>query len=378
MTPSKRTVRAVGRAYILLLILSVALAGCSTSNPPSVSQQSRNITEEHLPAGSTLLKGAGATFPSILYRQWFSAYHDAHPDTYINYDPVGSSEGIRRFVGKGVSTEEQVDFGASDAALSDSEIAEAGNEVLMIPATAGCVVLAYNLPGFAGELKLSRRAYASIFLGEITRWDDSQIAQSNPGVKFPNLTIATVVRQDGSGTTLAFTRNLDAINQHWRAQFGPATLVNWPGNAMRAKGNEGVAGLIEKSAGSIGYVGYEFARRLGLNFASLENKEGSYVRPSEQSCAKALANVEMPENLRIFVPDPSGADSYPIVTFSWMLLRKSYRNLQTADAIVKTFRWCLADGKQYVSDLGYVPLPAEVEKKALAALDRVGTAGEQK
>src|SRR5262249_8445565 len=166
------------------------------------------------------------------------------------------------------------DFGASDAAMSDADINRADNNVLMVPVTAGCVVLAYNLPGFQGELKLSRKAYAGIFLGEIKKWNDPLIAQSNPGVKLPNLTIVTPVRQDGSGTTFAFTKNLDAISEKWRSQFGPATLVDWPGNAMRAKGNEGVAGLIGNSEGAVGYVGYEFARKLGLNNAALENKEG--------------------------------------------------------------------------------------------------------
>lgn len=351
-------------------LLGLWLVACSNAGPPKMTTESKHV-DEAIPAGSTRLRGAGATFPAVLYQRWFSVYHDRNPGTYVSYDTVGSSEGIRRFLGKGIPEEEQVDFGASDAALSDSQIAEVNNSVLMLPATAGCVVLAYNLPGFNGELRLSRKAYAGVFLGEITNWDNPQIAQSNSGMKLPRLTIATVVRQDGSGTTFAFTRNLDAINEKWRSQFGPATLVNWPGNAMRAKGNEGVAGLIEKSAGSIGYVGYEFAQRLGLPFASLENKEGHYVRASEQSCAKALNTAEMPENLRVFIPDPAGADSYPIVTFSWILLRRSYGNAQTADAIVKFFQWSLEEGQRYAPELGYVALPPEIAKKALAALNKI-------
>jgi phosphate transport system substrate-binding protein len=354
------------------LTLVGVLAGCPASTPPKPSDGPIGPTEEQLPAGSILLRGAGATFPSLLYKRWFSVYHESHPTTYIRYEAVGSSEGIRRFMGTGVSAEESVDFGASDAALSDSQIAESGNDVLMVPATAGCVVLAYNLPGFTGELFLSRKVYAGIFLGEITNWDDRQIAQANPGVRLPHLTIATVVRQDGSGTTFAFTRNLDAISEKWRSRFGPATVVNWPGNAMRAKGNEGVAGLIENSAGSIGYVGYEFARRIGLNYASLENKEGKYTRPSQQSCAKALATAEMPENLRVFVPDPAGGDAYPIVTFSWILVRKSYRDAQMADAVVKLLHWSLEDGQRFASELGYVALPADVVRRALAVLNKIG------
>jgi phosphate transport system substrate-binding protein len=318
-----------------------------------------------------VIRGAGATFPSLLYKRWFTVYHDSHPDTYIKYAAVGSGEGIRRFIGSNVPEDEQVDFGASDAAMNDAQIAQANNNVVMVPATAGCVVLAYNLPGLGGDLKLSRKAYAGIFLGEITNWDDPLIAQSNPGVKLPRLTIATAVRQDGSGTTYAFTRNLDTINEHWRAQFGPALLVNWPGNAIRAKGNEGVAGLIQKSTGSIGYVGYEFASRIGLDIATLENKDGKFIKPSEQSCSAALATAQVPENLRVYIPDPAGADSYPIVTFSWILLHKSYPSAQTADELRKLFQWSLQDGQRYAPELNYLPLPAEVAEKSLAAVNSI-------
>jgi phosphate transport system substrate-binding protein len=349
----------------------LCLAGCTSSRPPANAEAATNAPD-NIPAGSLVLRGAGATFPSVLYKRWFTVYHDAHPGTYIKYAAVGSGEGIHRFLGKNVDANDQVDFGASDAAMSDAQIAEANNNVLLVPATAGCVVLAYNLPGFNGELKLSRKAYAGIFLGEITNWNDPAIAQSNPGVKLPKLGIVTVVRQDGSGTTYAFTRNLDAISDKWRSQFGPATLVNWPGNAMRARGNEGVAGLIEHSAGSVGYVGYEFARRVGLDTAVLENKEGKFVKASEQSCGAALSSVPLPDNLRAFVPDPAGADSYPLATFSWIMLRKSYPNQQTAEAIRKLFQWSLQDGQRYASELGYVPLPGEVAQKSLAAVASVG------
>lgn len=356
------------------LCLCLSLAACNNSNPPKTVEASTAEPEVKVPEGALLLKGAGATFPSLLYKRWFNAYHDSHPDTYVKYAAVGSGEGVQRFIGKNIEEKDQVDFGASDAAMNDAQIAQTNNDVLMIPATAGCVVLAYNLPGFNSELKLSRRAYSGIFLGQIKNWNDPAITASNPGVKLPNLTIVTAVRQDGSGTTFAFTRNLDAISDQWRGQFGPATLVNWPGNAMRAKGNEGVAGLIEKSAGSIGYVGYEFARRLGLDHATLENKDGKYLKASEQTCSAALANAEMPDNLRLFVPDPSGPDSYPIATFSWILLRKSY-DAKTANALKSLFQWSLQDGQHYASELGYVPLPKSVADKALAAVNSVGPGG---
>ena len=183
------------------------------------------------------------------------------------------------------------------------------------------------------------------------------------------MTIAA--RQDASGTTFAFTNNLSAISDRWRSLFGPATLVNWPGNAMRAKGNEGVSALIQKSEGSIGYVGYEFANRLGLDMAAIENKEGKFIQPSEQSCVAGLASADLPDNLRAFVPDPSGASSYPIVTYSWVLLRKRYENPQTANALRDLFQWSLQDGQRYSSQIGYVPLPSPVGEKELRPWKRL-------
>ncbi len=353
-------------APVIFVGLFAILAGCSRSEPE---------VQAKVPPGAILLTGAGATFPSVLYSRWFAVYHDSHPNIVIKYAAVGSGEGIRRFVGKNIAEGERVDFGASDAAMSDADIARADNNALMVPVTAGCIVLAYNLPGFQGELKLSRRAYSGIFLGEIKQWNDPLIAQSNPGVKLPDLTIATAVRLDGSGTTFAFTKNLDSISDKWRSQFGPATLVDWPGNAMRARGNEGIAGLIGKSDGSIGYIGYEFARKLGLNTAALENQDGKFVRASEKSCNAALAAAEVPENLRLFVPDPKGADSYPIATFSWILLRKKYKDPETANALRELFQWCLEDGQRYAPELSYIQVPASVGERAAAALKSIKAEG---
>ena len=372
MVRTKKVASGFQFACVLLSITALGLLlGCTSSKAPK-NAEAATEAKEVIPPGSTVLKGAGSSFASIIIKRWIAAYHGIHPDTYVKYASVGSGEGVRRFIGKDIAEDERVDFGASDSAMSDQQIAAVNHNVVLVPATAGCVVLAYNLPQFTGELKLSRKAYAGIFLGEITSWNDPLIAKSNPGVKLPDLTIVTLVRLDSSGTTFAFTKNLDAISERWRGQFGPATLINWPGNAMRAKGNEGVSGLIENSVGSIGYVGYEFARRLGLSMATLENKDGNFVKPSEQSCAAGLASAEMPENLRIFVPDPRGADSYPIVTFSWILLRKSYGNPQTADAVRKLFQWSLQDGQRFAPELGYVPLPPSVVEKALPAVNSIG------
>lgn len=361
-----RLIEPVWRLFSSLLFVSI-LTACSPSG--SSSPAARNSQ------GGITLTGAGSTFSSVLFDRWFSVYHDTHPQTSIKYASVGSGEGVRRFIGKNVAEEDKIDFGASDAAMSDEQIAQTDNNALLLPVTAGCVVLAYNLPGFHGDLKLSRQAYSGIFLGEIKNWKDPLIAQSNPNVRLPDMSIAPVVRSDGSGTTFAFTGNLSAINDEWRSKFGQSTFVDWHGAAMRGKGNEGVASTIRNASGSIGYVGLEFARRLSLDIATLENKEGKFVHPSGESCAAGLATAQLPDNLRVFLPDPSGPDSYPIDTFSWVLLRKTYPNPQTAAALRELFRWCLQDGQRYASEIGYVPLPAPVAERALAALNNMKSGG---
>ncbi len=337
----------------------------------SASPEAKANSKIAVPPGAVLLRGAGATFPSVLYKDWFSTYQKSHPQTVIAYDAVGSGEGVRRFVNVNMAKEEEVDFGASDAAMTDEQIARVSAGARLLPMTAGSIAIAYNLPDFAGELKLSRAALAAIFSGEIKSWDDARIARSNPGVHLPKLTIVTAVRQDSSGTTFAFTKHLDAISDSWRAHYGPATLVNWPGNAMRAKGNEGVAAAIEHAEGSIGYVGYEFARQLGLKMAQIENKSGKFIAPSPESASAALVNVQLPQNLRIFVPDPDGENSYPIVTLSWILVYGNYSDPQKAAQLRDLFAWCLSDGQREAQNLGYAPLPTNVASKSFESLQSV-------
>jgi phosphate transport system substrate-binding protein len=339
-------------------VVLAALAACSAPGP----------RVKTAPPGGILLKGAGATLPAPLYEKWFEAYQQANPKVAVDYDAVGSGEGIRRFIGENVEPKEQVDFGASDAAMTDAQLSQVPHGALLLPVTATGVVLAYNLPQLQGDLRLSRNAYAGIFLGEIKSWDDKRIAAANPGVKLPRLTIVTAVRQDSSGTTFAFSNHLSAISRAWHDAYGAATLINWPGSSMRGKGNERVAALIQTSVGSVGYVGLEFARKLGLKTALLENKEGRFVQATDESVTAALASAQLPENLRLFVPDPDGAGSYPIVTFSWVLLYRNSSDPAKAQALCDLFGWSLRDGQTYARQLGYVPLPGAVSEKARAAL----------
>jgi len=321
-----------------------------------------------LPAQALEIKGAGASFPAPLYYAWIEAYRSVQPDVAVRYESVGSGEGIDRFVAGAV------DFGASDAAMSDKEIAKVERGVVMIPATAGMVVVAYNIPGFEGDLRLSRAALAGIFSGEIKDWDDPRILAANPGVAFPHRTIGLVARRDSSGTTFAFTNHLGAASGAWRDNGpGVGKLVRWPGGAMTARGNEGVAARIRISDYALGYVEYNFARQLSLPMALLENRDGVYVAPAAESGAAALASVvaEMPENGRQFLPDPAGGASYPITSYTWLLLYKRYGDAAKRDAVRGFVDWGLGAGQEFSGKIGYIPLPESVAARARSLLASV-------
>ncbi len=322
---------------------------------------------ENKPAG-VRISGAGATFPEPLYKKWIELYAKERPDLSVTYKGVGSGEGVRQFI-KGA-----VDFGASDAAMNDREIAKVERGVKLIPATAGIIVLAYNIENLKGELKLPRQVYVDIFLGKIKNWSDPRIKKANPDLNLPNREIVPVARQDASGTTFAFTSHLSSISEEWRTKGpGLGKLVEWPGERMVARGNEGVAGKIKISKGSIGYVEYGFAKRAGLTMASLENKSGRFIKPQPESGRETLANTasQIPENLRLFIPDPSGDDSYPIVTYSWLLLYGKYPDQKNGSAVKDFVTWGITKGQQYSPELGYCPLPSSVAEKARKALDEI-------
>ena len=343
----------------MLVFVAVVVCGAGTSC-------TSDSTGNNIPADAIQLHGAGATLPAPLYKRWMEEYQKRNPKMRLSYDIVGSGEGIKQFIAG------TVDFGASDAAMSDEQMAEVGRGVQLIPATAGILVLAYNLEGIGGDLKLKRDVYVDIFLGKIKKWNDSRIRATNPGLHLPSDEIVIVTRQDSSGTTYAFTNHLSAISEEWRDR-GPGTgaLINWPGNVMRASGNEGVAGRIKLSRGAIGYVEYGFAERTGLSMAWLENKEGQFIQPSGGSGLVTLLNIPMPDNLRVFVPDPEGKDSYPIVTYSWLLLYKKYDDPQKVTALKQYLKWNLTVGQEFSESLGYIRLPPQVVARATAALEEI-------
>jgi len=254
--------------------------------------------------------------------------------------------------------------------MQDDEIAAVKQGVVLIPATAGSIVLAYNLPGVE-NLKLSREAYVGIFLGKITKWSDPAIAKTNEGVKLPGSAITVCERSDGSGTNFVFTKHLSALSPEFKEKVGEGTSVTWT-TGVAGKGNDGVTALIKQNKGAIGYVEYGYATNNKLSFAALQNKAGEFVTATTATGAATLATTQFPANLlRAWPSDPDGKDCYPISTFTWLLLYQKYDNAQLAEAVKKFVNWGLTDGQKFSEELGYIPLPKEIVDKDLAALKTV-------
>ena len=338
------------------LQLSVCLLPVSCSNSPATVKVVRE--------GQIAVRGVGATLPAPLYSKWIEEFEKRNSDIVVTYDAVGSGEGTERFLAG------SVDFGASDAALTDAQIRQAPRGVLLIPTAIGTVVLAYNLDDLGGPLRLKRDVYTDIFLGKIKKWNDPRIAETNPGLRLPSTSIHVVARQDESGTTFTFSNHLAAVSEEWKKQKGIGTKIDWS-PASLAKGNEGVAGLIKRTPGAIGYVEYGMAKRTGLPMAWLENKSGKFIEPTGGSASVFLAHGKLAKNLRGFFPDPEGEDSYPIVTYTWILLYKDYSNPRRSAAIKRFLEWCLTDGQQFNEGLGFIRLPAPVASSGLDALSQV-------
>jgi len=310
------------------------------------------------------LQGAGATFPAPLYQRWIAEFSKANPGIQINYQGVGSGAGIKQF------TDGLVTFGASDAAMTDEQIAKVKPGVVLIPATAGSIVLGYNLPG-VDTLKLSREAYVGIFLGKITKWSDPAITKTNEGVKLPDLNITVCTRSDSSGTNFVFTKHLSAVSADFKSQVGEGTSVTWPAG-VAGQGNDGVTALIKQTQGAIGYVEYGYAKNNKVTFAQLENKSGAFVAATPESGAATLNATQFPSTiLRAWPSDPDSKDAYPIATFTWLLVYKTYSDKDKLAALKKFINYGLTDGQKLSNDLGYIPMPAEVVQKCEAALNSV-------
>lgn len=311
-----------------------------------------------------MLSGAGSTFAAPLVESWIEAYRQVDDSVEFSYRSVGSGAGIEQF------SQGQVDIGATDAPLTAEEMSMTGAG-RQLPLTAGMIGITYNMPDIGKPLKLSREAYTGIFLGTIDRWDDPLIVADNPDADLPAKLIQLVARSDSSGTTQAFTEHLSSISPEWAASAGSAKRINWLAGTMEAAGNEGVAGRIKLTLGSIGYVNSGFAERLGLPMALLENSEGNFVAPTVDAGQAAMASAasDQVERIAEAMIDPAGSGSYPITTYTWFLLRHDYGSSEKDAAIRKLLTWTLGEGQDHAESLHYIPLPDAISLAAMARLD---------
>ena len=306
------------------------------------------------------LSGAGATFPQPLYERYVREMRKAHPDIKVNYQSIGSGGGVKQTIAGTVG------FGASDAAMSDSEMAKVRGGVLLIPTAGGAVTVPYNLPGVK-NLKLSREVLSGIFMGKITNWSDPKIAVANKGVALPNITIKPAVRADGSGTSFIFTNHLSAISPEFKSAVGVSKEPKWPSGFLKGKGNPGVAASVKQTPGGIGYVEYEVALKNGLTSALVQNGSGQYVAPSLKATNVALSDVQFPADFRAF--DANSKQGYPISGLTWLLIPKTQKNPEKAKAIKTMVKWMLTSGQQFNDDLNYTSIPSSVAQRAIDAVE---------
>jgi phosphate transport system substrate-binding protein len=327
------------------------------------------------PADTVTIQGCGATFPAPLYERWFLEFYQVHPNVRVNYQAIGSGAGVSQFENA------LVHFGASDEALKEKRLQEIADklskkvghkvEVLQIPMTAGSIALCYNLPGDP-PLKLTRKAYVDIFLGYVTYWDDPVIQDMNRDIKLPHLEITVVRRAEGSGTTFVFTNHLNTIDPRWdKKNGGPGAgkTIQWPREYIGGKGNAGVAALVQQTPGALGYLEAGYAELTHMPMAYLQNKKDTFVHPTAAACREALQDAKFDSVLGATVPDPAGTTAYPIVTFTWVICRKSYDDHRIAARLKEVLTYCLENdapdrGQRLSNELGYVPLPEAALKKA--------------
>jgi phosphate transport system substrate-binding protein len=337
-----------------LLISSIVFNGCGKGDKDKSAKE---------------ILGAGATFPYPLYSKMFDAY-GKEKGVKVNYQSVGSGAGIQQLTSK------TVDFGASDAFMSDEEMSKAPAKVVHIPICLGAVTIVYNLEGIT-NLKLSADVLGDIFLGKIKKWDDEKIKSINPDAKLPGKEINVVHRSDGSGTSFIFTDYLSKVNEGWKSSVGTGKSVNWP-VGLGAKGNEGVGGLVKQTPASIGYVELIYALQNNMPMASLKNKKGNFIAPTLKS-TNAAANVSLPEDTRVSLTNSDADEGYPIVSFTWILLyqEQKYENRseEKARELLKLLSWMVHEGQQYAEPLSYAILATEAVKKADAILKSVTYAG---
>ena len=354
---------------------SAAPASAPAESAPASATASASAAAMAPPApsaDSVTLQGAGATFPAPLYDSWFQTYTDANKQVQFDYQANGSGAGIKAI------TDGTVDFGASDAPMKDEEIAAlpADCKVLHIPTALGAVVVIYNLPGVA-TLNLDADNVAGIYLGTIKKWNDPAIAANNAGVTLPDTDILVAHRSDGSGTTNAFTTYLDTVSPDWHTKVGKGKEVNWP-TGVGAQGNDGVAGAVKQTPGAVGYVELNYATQTGLTSANLKNADGQFVPGSTDgvTAAAEAAVADFPADFRQPpIINGKGATTYPVASYTYLLVCTDQKDAAKAQDLVAFTYWALNDGQALENGLGYAPLPAAVQQKAIEELHKITTGG---
>jgi len=313
------------------------------------------------------INAAGATFPAPIYQKWFEEFHKAHPDVQINYQSIGSGGGIRQL------TEGTVDFGASDMPMTDDQLkAVTKYHVLHFPTVLGAVVPTYNITGVSMDMRFSGETLAGIYLGNIKKWNDPALKKDNPGMNLPNEDITVVHRSDGSGTTFVWTDYLSKLSPAWKGKVGANTSVNWP-VGLGGKGNEGVAGLVKQTPGSIGYVELIYAVQTKMPYGMVKNAAGLFVKADFDSVTEAAAGAskEMPADFRVSISNAPGKGTYPISSFTWMLIPEKIDNAQKKAAITEFLKWMMTTGQQDCAAMSYASLPKPVvdkEEKQIAMI----------
>ena len=323
-------------------------------------------------AAQVQLNGAGATFPNIIYSNWMLTYNQTHPDVKLNYQSIGSGGGIRQF------SDGTVDFGATDAPMSDSAIAAISGNVLHIPTVMGAVVVIYNLQGVSQAVRFTPDVLADIFLGKVTKWNDARLASINPGVTLPAADIIVVHRAEGSGTSFAFTDYLSKVSPEWQQKVGKGPSVNWP-VGLGGRGSEGVSATVSQTPGAMGYVELAYATTNKIQFGTVRNSSGNWITPTLEAVTAAAAGAmkDMGPNtdFRVSITNSSGAQAYPISTFTWLLVHKTYSDTAKARALVHFIWWAESDGQAKAPELGYAPLPKELHPWIEARLKSVLAGG---
>jgi phosphate transport system substrate-binding protein len=319
-------------------------------------------------AAQIRLNGAGASFPNIIYQDWILTYNQQVDNVELNYQSIGSGGGIRQF------SDRTVDFGGTDAPMTDSAIAAINGNVIHVPTVLGAVVPTYNLPGVSARVKFTPQVLAGIFLGEITRWNDARLASVNEGVVLPGSDILVVHRSDGSGTTFVWTDYLSKVSPAWLQKVGRGTSVNWP-VGLGGRGNEGVTATVRQTPGAIGYVELGYAIINKLQFGQVQNKAGKFVTPSLESVTAAaqgaMAVMGANTDFRVSITDAAGDAAYPVSSLTWIMIRKTYPDAAKARELMRFLWWALNEGQTKAPQLGYAPLPKEMLPWIRARLESV-------